>query len=239
MGAWVKKQSEKPLCNWNVPVVYRHIGRRRRRRNGKSIMPTIKLSPFSGYWGRGARFGKGKKKWLPVRCVCILRSSIYLRSKNKEIAASLLPWAWRNKQSIFAPRDPRKDVHINHPACTCPKNQPQSPVSSRLGSRCHWGSPSSSNRCARGHSEPRWHRCCQRRKMEITFPSFPILLPKQPVYMHFRAPLIRFANDWPHTGSLSAGEFYFFVPPRVKQDGCNLMLLLITTYYAYFSSNPE
>lgn len=113
-----------------------------------------------------------------------------------------MPWAWRNKQSIFAPGDLRKDVHINHPACTCPKNQPQSPVSSRLGSRCRWGSPSSSNRCARGHSEPRWHRCCQRRKMEITFPSFPILLPKQPVYMHFRAPLIRFANDWPHTGSL-------------------------------------
>lgn len=150
MGAWVKKQSEKPLCNWNVPVVYRHIGRRRRR-NDKSIMPTIKLSPFSGMWAEGAGFGKGKKKKrLPVRCVCISQSSIYLRSKNKEIAASLLPWAWRNKQSIFAPGDLRKDVHINHPACTCPKNQPQSPVSSRLGSRCRWGSPSSSNRLRQG-----------------------------------------------------------------------------------------
>lgn len=141
----------KLLCNWNVPVVSE-------KRNDKSIMLAIKLlffpSPFSEVGG--GCVGK-KKKIAPCQVRLHLAGSIYLRSKNKEIAASLLPWAWRNKQSIFAPGDPREDAHINHPACTCPKNQPQSPVSSRLGSRCCWGSPSSLNQCARGHLELWWH----------------------------------------------------------------------------------
>ena len=125
-------------------------------------------SPFSEV---GGWVGKKIKK-LPARCVCILRGSIYLRSKNKEIAASLLPWAWRNKQSIFAPGDLREDAHINHPACTCPKNQPQSPVSSRLGSCCCWGSPSSLNQCVRGHSELWWHLWWRDRRWKLLFHSF-------------------------------------------------------------------
>lgn len=37
--------------------------------------------------------------------------------KSNKIAGSLLPGAWRNKQSIFGPADRGEDAHINHPAC--------------------------------------------------------------------------------------------------------------------------
>lgn len=96
------------------------------------------------------------------------------KEKLKEISASLLPWAWRNKPSIFAPGDLQEDMHINHPACTCPKTQPQSPVSSHLRSRYYRGSSSSLNQCARGHRELCWHSWRRGQRREITFPSLPL-----------------------------------------------------------------
>lgn len=91
------------------------------------------------------------------------------KEKLKEISASLLPWAWRNKPSIFAPGDLQEDMHINHPARTCPKTQPQSPMSSHLRSCCCRGSSSSLNQCARRHRELYWHSWRRGQRREITF----------------------------------------------------------------------
>lgn len=62
--------------------------------------------------------------------------------------------------------------------------------------------------------------------MKITFPSFPIVLPKQPVYMHFRAVLMKNVNYWPHTVFLfislfmlmygSSFLFFFFLHESVS-----------------------
>lgn len=123
----------------------------------------------------GRRRSKKKKVAIPVRYVCILQSSIYLRSKNKEIAASAPPRAQRNKQSIFAPRDLQRGRAHKSPSMLLSK---ESAAESCVILRCCRGPPSSSNRCARGHPQPRWHLPLRETKDGNYFPivsSFPLL----------------------------------------------------------------
>lgn len=141
-----------------------------------------------GGWEGQAGGGRKKKKkaTLPVRCVCISQSSIYLRSKNKEIAASPPPWARRNKQSIFAPGDLQRGRAHKSPSMHLSKG---SATESCVISHRRRGPPSSSNRCARGHPEPWWHLPLPEterwkllsHRFLFSFPFFLVLLPKQPV----------------------------------------------------------
>lgn len=52
--------------------------------------------------------------------------------------------------------------------------------------------------------------------MKITFPSFPIVLPKQPVHMHFRAVLMKNVNYWPYT-------VFLFISPFMLMYGSSFL----------------
>lgn len=136
-----------------------------------------------GEEGREGKAGRGKgprrreikwkkptqKKQSPSLsgAFCILQSSIYLRSKNKEIPASAPPRARRNKQSIFAPGDLQRGRAHKSPSMHLSKG---SAAESCVIWRCCRGPPSSSNRCAGGHPQPRCHLPLPERKDGNHFP---------------------------------------------------------------------